>query len=545
MNNNIEPQHYNVETHEIHGQTIRVRIVVLIGALCFVCGFFLGGLILPFLKFKPNIEETSNSPIAAKRDALMVSIGSQTVWTSPMEGADPISTNFSVEQLISEYEVMSAQAGFQNSLEFARKDNAIEARFTFKEPDKKQKEQNFIAAPQKDFPKTLVLNFIAGQTPGTIILDTIRKDGETLSKGAAFVDMVEFGTNAPELADGQHLTRKGIFEIKTNEYGAIATLDNKQIFPILAQKESKISFGDKKNEIDEPKEGSPMLLKISGYEPNNSIFRERFILVAHDTKGAACTSQAIIIDIARGATNIIPHLLLSPNIIIGAGKKTINLSGFCENGKKPAIDAKTKLEISYNLVTGTINENRIFNTIPIANNAAIIANGNWRQTSPSRIASPYGTGGALISLSCRPGGGVSIGVSGLPAPSDGKAAKIIFDSNIGSAAAAMNYSIGGNTYEINDAARPLETKQILRVLKAQGQITITGAGGVKNIAAPSIEQYNGLINSCGNIEKPVQKPVITAPNNQVKPVEEKIIKKPSPPTKPLTPAKTSVQPKSN
>lgn len=497
LNNEAEIKHYDVETHVIHGTTLRIRLVVLIGAFCFVCGFFIGGLILPYLQFKPNIEEVSNDPIDAKRDALMVSIGAQTVWLNPMEGAEAISTNFSVEQLISEYEVMASQAGYQHNIEFARKDNSIEARFTFKEPDKKQRENNFIAAPQKDFPKTIVLNFIAGQTPGTIILDTIRKNGEILSKGEAFVSLVEFGMNAPELAEGQHLTKKGIFEIKTNEFGAIATLDNKQIFPILEQAQAKLPFNNDTKKIDEPKEGSPMLLKIFGFEPNNSLFRERFILVAYDTKGAACTSQAIIIDITRSKTNIIPHLLLSPNVVIGAGKKTINLSGFCENGKKPLGDAKTKLEISYNLMTGIINENRIINTMPIENNIETANQGNWRQTSPTRIASPYGAGGALISLSCRPGGGVSIGVSGLPSPIDGKSSKIIFDSNMGSATAAMAYLPNGSTYEINDILRPLETKQIIKVLKAQGQIKVTGAGGVKNISAPNSTQIENLVNSCG------------------------------------------------
>lgn len=499
----------NVKASDIHGPSVSLRVLFLFGAFCFVMGFFIGGITLPYLRFKPPIEDLKNQGTNPTHDAALTTIGPQTLWASPMEGVEPISTNLSVEQVIDEYKNLGERNGYETSVEYANVGEGFEARFAFTPIDKERLKRTFAPAPNKDFYKSLVLNFTRGKETGSAILSSMRKDGHETSKGAAFVDLISFGTQMPELAPNQFLTPKGIFEIRSNENGSIATIDGKQIFPIPAKPAIDLVKNEKPSN-DEPNEGAPQILRLLGVQSSQPNFKERFILVSGQTNGAPCTSKAIIIDVAHDKVTIVPNALKSLNMNIGNAPKSFTLSGFCETAPKSKSGENLQTIAAYNFLSGELTINHVVPTAPPPAQTQTPVSGAWRQTSPTRIASPYGAGGALASLTCRPSGGVSIGVSGLPAPADGKAAKIIFDSSTGSATADLAFSAASNTYEINSGQRPLETKQILGVMRANGNLMMTGAGGKKVIIAPGNGQIDAMLKSCSPIAPKPAAPIVPA-----------------------------------
>jgi hypothetical protein len=524
--------HYNVSAKKIHGATVRLRVLFLFGGFCFVAGFFIGGYTLPYLKFKPDINSSAQKAQNPARDAIMASVGAQTVWAAPVENAEPISTNLSVEQLINEYQVLGESNGYIVDVEFDNNGENFEARLSFQEPDKEVQKRTFAAPPNKDFYKSLVLIFTRGTQNGTSILSSMRKNGEEISKGAAFVDLMNFGTQAPQLAPNQFLTAKGIFEIVSNDFGSIATIDGKQIYPILDESIKKPTLGiGKDNEKigrDEPKEGSPQVLRLLGVQSNSPNLKERLILVASTIDAPPCTSKAIIIDVVRDKVTIVPNMLRKANVIIGNSTKSFTLNGFCESGNKPQKNENYRVEANYNLVSGEIAINHVPNSVPLpANNNPPIAqatNGAWRQTSNNRIASPFGNNGALISMSCRPSGGISIAVAGLPAPQDGKAANISFGNAQGSQSSPMNWYAGSKSYEINSSARPIEIKQIAKLIRGGGNIAISGAGGQNNVQGPSAAQVDNLLANCNSQPSAPNPAQIQTPSKTPKPVTKPEVK---------------------
>ncbi|MBN8646623.1 MAG: hypothetical protein J0L55_01620 [Caulobacterales bacterium] len=499
MDNKNKTEALNVKASDIHGPSVSLRVLFLFGAFCFVMGFFIGGITLPYLRFKPPIEDLKNQDKNPTHDGALTTIGPQTLWAAPMEGIAPISTNLSVEQVIDEYRNLGERNGYETNIEYANVGEGFEARFAFTPIDKERLKRTYAPAPNKDFYKSLVLNFTRGKETGSAILSSMRKDGHEISKGAAFVDLISFGTQMPELAPNQFLTPKGIFEIRSNENGSIATIDGKQVFPIPSKPALDIIKNEKPSN-DEANEGAPQILRLLGVQSSQPNFKERFILVSGQTNGAPCTAKAIIIDVPHDKVTIVPNTLKSLNMNIGNAPKSFTISGFCETAPKAKSGDNLQTVAAYNFLTGELTINHVAQIAPqpVQTSITNIA-GVWRQTSPTRIASPYGAGGALASLTCRPSGGVSIGVSGLPAPADGKAAKIIFDSSTGSATADLAFSASSNTYEINSAQRPLETKQILGVMRANGNLMMTGAGGKKVIIAPGNSQIDAMIKNCNPI----------------------------------------------
>ncbi len=510
MDEKNKNQTLNVKASDIHGPSVSLRVLFLFGGFCFVIGFFIGGITLPYLRFKPPIEDLKNQGTNPTHDAALATIGPQTVWAAPMEGINPISTNLSVEQVIDEYQNLAERNGYETNIEYANVGEGFEARFAFTPINKERLQRTFAPAPNKDFNKSLVLNFIRGKETGSAILSSMRKDGHEVSKGTAFVDLISFGTQMPELAPNQFLTPKGIFEIRSNENGSIATIDGKQVFPIPSKPAINIGKSEEPSN-DEPKEGAPQILRLLGVQSSQPNFKERFILVSGQNNSAPCTAKAVIIDVAFDKVTIVPNTLKSLNMAIGNAPKSFTLSGFCETAPKGKQEDNLHSVAAYNFLSGELTISHVAQIAPpppVQNQTTNIA-GVWRQTSPTRIASPYGAGGALASLSCRPSGGVSIGVSGLPAPVDGKATKVIFDSSTGSATADLAFSAPSNTYEINSTQRPLETKQILGVLRASGNVMMTGAGGKKIIIAPGTGQIDAMIKNCTPVaSKPANAPIV-------------------------------------
>lgn len=520
-----------VTAQGIHGTTVRLRNVVLSSILVFAMGFAIGGIVTPYLKFKPDVSQTSDDSILNTRNQILIAIGSQTIWAAPNEGADPIDTNLSVEQLIGEYEVMAQQAGYESAIEFERKENTVEARFGFIEPDQKKKKKFLLPEAKPNFPKTLALIFTNGTEPGTIVLSEIRENGKTKTKGSAFVDLVKFGVSAPTLAQGQLLTPKGIFEIRANEKGAVALIDGKQVFPYHEEAEEKqIGFNPNPKPEELNFEGAPQVLRLAGIEPSSAILKERIILVAHDAKPMDCATQAIIIDVERGKTEVIPFMLRTPNLKIENSNRAFLLSGFCETDKANN-NPNLKIIATYNLNNGQIS---IARTAIAQNQQAAsetkISEGKWRVTSPTRLASPIGAGGTLVSLSCAGKGTINIGVSGIPAPQNGTSSKIMFANTGGNEGGMFGWSAASSSYHIQQANNSESVRQIIRILKSGGDIRINGEGTNKTIPSADIGQINTLISVCQGETKTkqqAQKPVESAP----KLVEA--IKPPKPPTKTL------------
>ncbi|WP_240006757.1 hypothetical protein [Pseudaquidulcibacter saccharophilus] len=499
MNNqNQDQESLAVKATDVHGARVGMRTFMLFAALCGVIGFFTGGIILPFLKYKPKIEDTQYKGDSNK-DILMISIGPQNVLATPIEGAQPVATGLTVERVISEYEVKSSQAGYNSNMEVEKGDGKIEIRFNFEEPSQKQKESALIA-PVKDFPKSVVLTFVASEEPGSIVLSQIRHDGKALSPGAAFVELVKMDGNPPELAQGQYLTRDGIFEIKSNEHGLAAFIDNKQVFPQTAQNALNLSFNNDKNAKSATSNES---IRIVGIEPNKGIFKDRIILVSSAVNAAPCTSQAIIVDVPRHKTEVLGNMLYEPRLYLANGKKSFVIGGFCDKDDKGAAIAPQnyRVEATYNLQTGEIIYNKksaqdaIPQLAPTLENV-VENNGNWRTTSPTRIASPLNSGSLLVSLACNPAGGVSISVSGLPSPSSGEDTRVSFGGVHASTSAGMKYIASANSYEMLEVSRRLETKQVLNVLKGEGSMSVSALGIKGSVAAPGADAVNTLVSRC-------------------------------------------------
>ena len=127
MDNKIKTETLNVKASDIHGPSVSLRVLFLFGAFCFVMGFFIGGITLPYLRFKPPIEDLKNQDKNPTHDGALTTIGPQTLWAAPMEGIAPISTNLSVEQVIDEYRNRGERNGYETNIEYANVGEGFEA----------------------------------------------------------------------------------------------------------------------------------------------------------------------------------------------------------------------------------------------------------------------------------------------------------------------------------------------------------------------------------------------------------------------------------
>ena len=515
--NKSAPQ-YDAYGENVHGTRISMRLYVLSMATVAAMSFIVGGLILPYLKFKPKIsQEETQKGQSVEKNALKVSIGPQTVWAAPTDGTDPIATGLSVEQILSEYEVLASQAGLLTNLEFVRSGEKVEARFAFKEREKQQEFGGVIGKASEDFPRSLVLIFSASPTPGAIVLQEARENGKPKSAGAIFVDLIKMGGVAPELSQGQYLTPKGIFEIRAIENGVAAFIDKAQVYPEKPDNGFLNLAANSPNQQN--KEEAAQILQLRGIQPNNAVFRERFIMVASDANSAECTSRAIIFDVPRQKVEVLEYALKIPNVTIADGKNAIILGGFCEkpqpssatnpNQSQTSTKSNYHIEAIYNIQNGAISYNRVLNQLPSAPIvSALHPASGWRASSPNRIASPLGTGSALVSISCQPGGGLSLSLAGIPAPADQKAARISFGATNANASAGMRWITTAASYEINEISRPQEFRAILQAFRSDGQITISGSGARSSIASPGKASIDALRANCGSAP---QRPTPTAP----------------------------------
>lgn len=297
---------------------------------------------------------------------------------------------------------------------------------------------------------------------------------------------------------------------------------------------------------------------MQAFQPALGTLKDRLILVASDSADQKCGAKAIILDATRGLVTELPEPLQVAAVGVGNAKDAIIFSGFCVvqpqpettspsvMGKAPpaAPPPKTEVRLSarYDLKTGALTWQRenvvIAPPVPVPALESGVQTGAatpWRETGSSRLASPLAVGGGLVSVACRPGGGVTIALSGLSAPGDGQAAGIRFSTGGASAVAQMRWRASAGGYELDGASRPNEARAILDRLRAGGAMTVSGAGGSKVIPAPGRAQIDRLVSACG-----IPAPAATVPS--VKAVQNKAAARQ--PTPKATPAPAN-KPKPN
>jgi hypothetical protein len=557
----------SVASKEVHGPSFGMGTLGLVAVLGLGAGTILGGVIMPFLRSSPPDQSQSAKLEAAQETnrALLFSMYPQTIYAPVSEGAEAVSTGMSVEQYLTELEVRSSQAGLSATKLVERKGENVEISYAFSDKDA----DNGRTFPQSKMkmahPKTLLLTFVSGPLPGTIALQKARVDGRDRGAGASFVDFVSMGAIPPPLGAGQFLTSRGVFEIKLTGSGVGAFLDGVLVYPAAPAKPGPVlAFpGTKPAPAPVASTVLPRRLALQSFQPAVGTLKDRLILVASQSATDVCSAKAVILDAKRGTVIELPEPLQTPAVSVSNAKGALIFNGFCvpQNIPPPPVapvpdpaapvEAAPKVEVRlsarYDLATGALTWQRETISIPPPTPLAIIdaaaqtgTSTPWRAQGDTRLASPLVSGGALVSVACRPGGGVTIALSGLPAPGDGMAAGMRFASGGTSAMAQMRWRASAGGYELDGAGRPNEARAVLERLRAGGALTISGAGGSKSVPAPGRAQIDQLVRQCGAASVTAVPAVAPLP----RPANPVSAPKPKPaPVAKVSPAKTATKPK--
>jgi hypothetical protein len=569
----------SVASKEVHGPSFGMGTLSLVAILALGAGTILGGVIMPFLRSTPPDQSQSDRMEAAQATsrALLFSMYPQTIYASLREGGEVVSTGMSVEQYLTEIEVRASQAGLTATKIVERKGDRVEISFAFSKGDEQANRGFPRAKSTGEHPKSLVLIFSSGPLPATIALQKSRVDGRDRGSGATFIDLVTMGANPPALGEGQFLTTRGVFEIKLTGTGVGAFLDDVLIYPAPKPPPGPaLSFpGTKPKEVPLTS-APPRRLALQAFQPAVGTLKDRLILVASESADQKCGAKAIILDAKRGTVTELPEPLQVAAVGIGNAKDAIILSGFCVADPAPSptpnpINAiappqeapkiEVRLSARYDLKTGALTWQRetvvIAPPVPVSALESSNQTGAatpWRESAGTRLASPIAAGGGLVSVACRPGGGVTIALSGLGAPADGQAAGIRFANEGASAVAQMRWRASAGGYELDGAGRPNEARAILERLRAGGTLTISGAGNSKTIPAPGRAQVDRFVSACGSAPVtapavPITRPAppkaaspkpaptkVTAPVVKPKPSPPKAAPKPAPKASPPRPA---------
>jgi hypothetical protein len=525
---NFDRDPVSVASREVHGPGFGMGTVGLVAVLALGAGTILGGVIMPFLRSTPPDQSQSDKQEAAQAASrgLLFSMYPQTIYAPVTNGSEAVSTGMSVEQYLIELEVRSSQAGLSAAKSVERKGDIVEISYVFSD---KASDSNRTFPQTKikiAHPKTLVLTFGSGPLPGTIALQKARVDGRDRGVGASFVDFVSLGAIPPDLGEGQFLTSRGVFEIKLTGAGVGAFLDGVLVYPAAPPKPGPVlALPGSKPAVEPMSTTLPRRLALQSFQPAIGALKDRLILVASNSATDTCAAKAIILDAKRGTVIELPEPLEVPAVSVTNAKGALIFNGFCVPKvvdvsppqtlqNPPAVPAiqtdqalpkvEVRLSARYELQTGVLTWQRqtiaIPPTMPVSAvdaSAQTGASTPWRAQGDARLASPLVSGGALVSVACRPGGGVTIALSGLPAPADGQAAGIRFATGGASAMAQMRYRASAGGYELDGGGRPNEARAILERLRSGGMMTISGAGGSEAVPAPGKAQIDQLVRRCG------------------------------------------------
>lgn len=512
----------SVASKEVHGPSFGMGTLGLVAVLGLGAGTILGGVIMPFLRSTPPDQSQSDKLEAAQETnrALLFSMYPQTIYAPVTQGGTVVSTGMSVEQYLTELEVRSAQAGLSATKLVERKGELVEISYAFSDKAADNSRTFPKTKVKMAHPKTLVLTFVSGPLPGTIALQKARVDGRDRGAGASFVDFVSLGAMPPQLGEGQFLTARGVFEIKLTGDGVGAFLDGVLVYPAPPPKPGPaLAFPGLPPAQAPVSAALPRRLALQSYQPALGALKDRLILVASHNATDVCAAKAIILDSKRGVVLELPEPLQTPAVAVTLSKGALIFNGFCvpkaiePPPTSPSTDlavvalpkVEVRLSARYDLATGALTWQR--ETVAIAPPAPLSATDAgaqtgastpWRAQGDGRLASPLVSGGALVSVACRPGGGVTIALSGLPAPADGLAAGIRFASGGSSGLAQMRWRASAGGYELDGAGRPNEARTILERLRVGGMVTVSGAGASKIVPAPGQAQIDQLVNRCSS-----------------------------------------------
>ena len=527
---NFDRDPVSVASRQVHGPSFGMGTLALVGVLGLGAGTILGGVIMPLLRSSPPDQSQTQKLEAAQATsrALLFSMYPQTIYASLQQGGALVSTGLSVEEYLAAVEVRSSQAGLMATKTVERKGDTVEVSYAFSE----QGNDNTRTFPQTkvrlEHPKSLVLIFTSGPMPASIALEKARQDGRARSAGEVFVDMVSLGATPPILAEGQFLTTRGLFEIKLFGNGVGAFLDGVLVYPAPPPKLGPaLALPGAAPPEAPPNVALPRRLALQSFQPAVGILKDRLILVASENATDECSAKAVILDAKRGIVLELPELLKSPSVAVSNARGALILNGFCvpADNRDPTVSPdsssppaqrplpkdtlsipkmEVRLSARYDLKSGALIWQResvvIPLTVPLSAVDALSQTGPstpWRNLSETRIASPVTSGSAMMSVACRPGGGVTLALSGLPVPADGQAAGVRFSGSGGNSVAQMRWRASAAGYELDGAARPNEARAILEQLRAGGIIRVDGAGGSKPLAAPGRVQIDRLVSQCG------------------------------------------------
>jgi hypothetical protein len=555
---NFDRDPVSVASRQVHGPSFGVGTLALVGVLGLGAGTILGGVIMPFLRSTPPDQSQSQKLEAAQATsrALLFSMYPQTIYASLRDGGELVSTALSVEEYLAALEVRSSQAGLTATKSIERKGDSVEISYAFSEENGASNRTFPQAKTKTDHPKSLVLIFGSGPLPATLALQKARIEGRERSAGAVFVDLVSLGAMPPTLGEGQYLTSRGVFEIKLTGTGVGAFLDGVLVYPAAPPKLGPaLAFPGTKPPEPPVSAALPNRLALQSFQPAVGILKDRLILVASETANDACAAKAIILDTKRGTVLELPEPLTTPSVSVTNAKDALVFNGFCVTQSPapspsssplpmpslPTLPDAAKVEVRlsarYDLKTGALTWQRQSVVIPPPAPIAAVDSGAqsgaatpWRAVSETRLASPVLSGGAMMSVACRPGGGVTLALSGLPAPADGQAAGIRFARAGGASVAQMRWRASAGGYELDGTGRPNEARAILDQLRAGGQLSVSGAGASKALAAPGRAQIDRLVARCGAATVRAPAPVV--------PTNGGVAKAPTPKPKPKPPIPT-------
>ena len=489
----LDREPVTIVSKPIYGPRFGVGMLALVALFSFGVGVATGGIILPFLRSAAplGIGSAVTAPTQGQTNQALLSILPQTILAELDSVQGPVSTNLSIEQYLNDLEIRAWQAGYRASRSFQSLQTGAEIGYVFK-PGPSGK------AAIRGMPETLVLRFQTGPQAGTLVLTQMRRDGVALSAGKRFADLVRAGAALPSLADTQLLTSRGLLEVKVADGGAAAYLDGVLIYPRAAQLKGEDLLPEKAGSdanAEVMAAGAPQKLSIQGVWPAGGLLPEVAVLVAAEAAPKPCSARVIVLDLRRGTRVMLEERLEAGTLRPEVRARGLALAGFCPTAPSLAVasgEGPVQSVAFYDVKAGKL----AWETAATQVTPTKAENPAWREPNTGRIASPLGQKGALASVACRAGGGYTIAVSGLPAPTKGNTGSVRVSSGGKSASLTMDWKPSANGYEVDGMADAVSSDPFLARLGAGQPLDFASNGATITVSAPQPAQLEGLIARC-------------------------------------------------
>ncbi|CAN1496355.1 hypothetical protein MCEMIH15_00355 [Caulobacteraceae bacterium] len=489
----VDREPVTIVSKPIYGPRFGVGMLALVALFSFGVGVATGGIILPFLRSAAplGIGSAVTAPTQGQTNQALLSILPQTILAELDSVQGPVSTNLSIEQYLNDLEIRASRAGYRASRSFQSLQTGAEIGYVFK-PGPSGK------AATSGMPETLVLRFQTGPQAGTLVLTQMRRDGVALSAGKRFADLVRAGAALPSLEDTQLLTSRGLLEVKAADGGAAAYLDGVLVYPRAAQLKGEdllpeMAGSDANAEVMAA--GAPQKLSIQGVWPAGGLLPEVAVLVAAEAAPKPCSARVIVLDLRRGTRFMLVERLEAGNLRPEVRARGLALAGFCPSASSLAVasgEGPVQSVAFYDVKAGKL----AWETAATQATPTKAENLAWREPNAGRIASPLGQKGALASVACRAGGGYTIAVSGLPAPTKGTNGPVRVSSGGKSASLTMDWKPSANGYEVDGTADAVSSDPFLARLGAGQPLDFASNGATITVSAPQPAQLERLIARC-------------------------------------------------